>query len=53
MIRDIYHTDDSPTAIAAFNARSERRPHPTVPAMTKDATEPRLFTNHHRKDETP
>ena len=47
MIRDIYHADDSPAAVAAFNARSEQRPHLTVPPMTPADHQvvPPYFTN--------
>jgi len=47
MVKDLYHEDDSPEAVAAFEARSKQRKHLTVPAMAPAADHRvvPLFTN--------
>ena len=47
MVKDLYHEDDSPEAVYAFEQRSKMRRHLTVPAMTPAADHRvvPLFTN--------
>jgi len=46
MVKDLYHEDDSSAAVEAFEARSAKRKHLTVPPMAPDAhVIAPLFTN--------